>query len=611
MMGIETKLDALPAEGLGGLRLGVSPLEMANAYATLASGGIRNEPKGIQQGGVPRRQDRRPGQARAQARVHRRPGLRGHEDPQAERDRRHRHARADRLPGGRQDRHHRRLQRRLVRGLHAHAVHLDLGRLPQRAAVDARRGGRHHPRRHLARLHDHRQGRRTATTSRSPRSAAKFSPFFGKYSSTGRSGSGDDGYYRSAAADGHRRQLRRRRRTTAATTRACTRRRPSRRPSSPEPPPAPDARAAATATAGCRGGGDGNGRRERRRWPGARSPVARSTTVPRGRARPDRRHPGARSAAPGDRVRALGRATTPRWCGRGRWRSPRSTRSPTASTSSAPPTRPPTSATRRWPRRCRTSRRWAPSAGEAYVSLALPRELPESRRASRSSRRWPRWPRETETTIAGGDVVRAGGAGGDGGRDRLGRLGATQLVGRDGARPGDLVGVTGRAGASGAGLAILRGGAGPGRRARSGPGRATGARAAAGGGPRAGRAPAPRAMIDLSDGLATDARHLAARERRGAGGRARRLPLAPGVSEVAARARARPGPSSRPPPARTTSCCSPVPEARWGAAEQAAAGVRGRPSRGSGRVVEGAGSHASPDRSARRRSRGLRGYEHS
>jgi penicillin-binding protein 1A len=47
LMGITTKLDGLPAEGLGGLRLGVSPLEMANAYATLASGGMRNEPKGI------------------------------------------------------------------------------------------------------------------------------------------------------------------------------------------------------------------------------------------------------------------------------------------------------------------------------------------------------------------------------------------------------------------------------------------------------------------------------------------------------------------------------------------------------------------------------------
>ena len=29
--------DGVPSEGLGGLRLGVSPLEMASAYATLAS----------------------------------------------------------------------------------------------------------------------------------------------------------------------------------------------------------------------------------------------------------------------------------------------------------------------------------------------------------------------------------------------------------------------------------------------------------------------------------------------------------------------------------------------------------------------------------------------
>jgi penicillin-binding protein 1A len=46
-MGIETKLDGYPAEGLGGLTRGVSPLEMANAYATLASGGIRNKPIAI------------------------------------------------------------------------------------------------------------------------------------------------------------------------------------------------------------------------------------------------------------------------------------------------------------------------------------------------------------------------------------------------------------------------------------------------------------------------------------------------------------------------------------------------------------------------------------
>jgi penicillin-binding protein 1A len=46
-MGIETKLDGYPAEGLGGLTRGVSPLEMADAYATLASGGIHNKPIAI------------------------------------------------------------------------------------------------------------------------------------------------------------------------------------------------------------------------------------------------------------------------------------------------------------------------------------------------------------------------------------------------------------------------------------------------------------------------------------------------------------------------------------------------------------------------------------
>jgi penicillin-binding protein 1A len=47
MMGITTKLDGLPAEGLGGLTIGVSPLEMADAYATLASGGIHHKPVAI------------------------------------------------------------------------------------------------------------------------------------------------------------------------------------------------------------------------------------------------------------------------------------------------------------------------------------------------------------------------------------------------------------------------------------------------------------------------------------------------------------------------------------------------------------------------------------
>jgi penicillin-binding protein 1A len=47
LMGVETQLDGFPAETLGGLRLGVSPLEMSVAYATLASGGIRHKPVAI------------------------------------------------------------------------------------------------------------------------------------------------------------------------------------------------------------------------------------------------------------------------------------------------------------------------------------------------------------------------------------------------------------------------------------------------------------------------------------------------------------------------------------------------------------------------------------
>jgi penicillin-binding protein 1A len=43
-MGITTHLNGYPAEGLGGLRLGVSPLEMARAYSTIANGGQRIDP---------------------------------------------------------------------------------------------------------------------------------------------------------------------------------------------------------------------------------------------------------------------------------------------------------------------------------------------------------------------------------------------------------------------------------------------------------------------------------------------------------------------------------------------------------------------------------------
>lgn len=46
-MGITTELDANPAIALGGLRTGVSSLEMASAYGTIASGGVSRAPSGI------------------------------------------------------------------------------------------------------------------------------------------------------------------------------------------------------------------------------------------------------------------------------------------------------------------------------------------------------------------------------------------------------------------------------------------------------------------------------------------------------------------------------------------------------------------------------------
>ncbi len=46
-MGIEAPLESVPAEAIGGLSIGVTPLEMADAYATLASGGIHHDPTAI------------------------------------------------------------------------------------------------------------------------------------------------------------------------------------------------------------------------------------------------------------------------------------------------------------------------------------------------------------------------------------------------------------------------------------------------------------------------------------------------------------------------------------------------------------------------------------
>ncbi len=169
--------------------------------------------------------------------------------------------------------------------------------------------------------------------------------------------------------------------------------------------------------------------------------------------------------------------------------------------------------------------------GEAYLVLGLPAGFAEQQ-ALELVRGAKALAVETGTTIAGGDVVAAPvltvsfTAVGWAEREE-------ELVGRDGALPGDLVGVTGRLGGAGGALAIMEGRAA----------RATGSETAI----ARARWPSPRlqegralaaagvhAMIDLSDGLATDAEHLGRRS----GVRLRieleRLPLEAGVAEICA-----------------------------------------------------------------------------
>jgi thiamine-monophosphate kinase len=170
--------------------------------------------------------------------------------------------------------------------------------------------------------------------------------------------------------------------------------------------------------------------------------------------------------------------------------------------------------------------------GEAYLMLGLPEayELDDAVGIARGAQALAAG---TGVVIAGGDVTRASGL-----TVSFTVVGwvddAGQLVGREGARPGDLVAVTGLLGGSGAGLALLDGRAQLDdaaleqrliqRYAEPEPRLSAGARLATLG---------ATAMIDLSDGLASDALHLAERS----GARIElslgRLPLADGVTEVA------------------------------------------------------------------------------
>jgi thiamine-monophosphate kinase len=173
--------------------------------------------------------------------------------------------------------------------------------------------------------------------------------------------------------------------------------------------------------------------------------------------------------------------------------------------------------------------------GEAYVQLGVPEDL-DLAGAEELAGGLGRCAAANATAILGGDVSRAPvlwiGVTVVGHAPR-----AEALVARNGAEPGDVLVVTGELGGAGAGLRLLEDqrleaaldaglAAGLKRRQLEPQPRLAAGRSLAEAG--------AHAMIDLSDGLAGDARHLAEAGSVRLEIELERLPLAPGVEEVAA-----------------------------------------------------------------------------
>lgn len=173
-------------------------------------------------------------------------------------------------------------------------------------------------------------------------------------------------------------------------------------------------------------------------------------------------------------------------------------------------------------------------AGEAYVSLGAPDDLGDEELLEIADG-LAELARRTATTIAGGDLT---------GSPVLSVTVAVvghgavpeRFVTRAGARAGDLLVLTGALGGAAAGLALLEGADGPGlpegeaaralreRQTAPQPRLDAGLALASGG---------ATAMIDVSDGLAADAGHLAAASGVALVIEAGDLPLAPGLEEAA------------------------------------------------------------------------------